>query len=287
MPELPEVEIVRQQLLQVLPGKEIVACHVLTPRIVRQPEVAAFEKRIVGSRFGEIWRRGKYLLFQLGKWELVTHLRMEGRFGLFDARAPLDGYTHLLFTLNGGSQLRYRDVRKFGTMDLLEAGQAASAPFLAGLGPDALDLSYEDFATRFQRPRQVKALLLDQHVLAGVGNIYADEALWRARVHPSCPADRLSEPERRSLYEGLQETLHEAIACGGSTVRSFVDMLGHAGQFQLHCHVYGRQGEPCERCKTPIVKAKIAGRGTSFCPQCQRLRTSVKIAGPYEGRLSP
>lgn len=287
MPELPEVEIVRQQLLQVLPGKEIVACRVLTPRIVRQPGVAAFEKQIVGSQFGEIRRRGKYLLFQLGRWELVSHLRMEGRWALFDARAPLDAYTHLLFTLNDGFQLRYRDVRKFGTMDLLEAGAAASAPFLVELGPDALDLSYEEFAARFRRPRQVKALLLDQHVLAGVGNIYADEALWRARVHPAYPADRLSDPQRRALYEGLQETLYEAIACGGSTVRSFVDMLGHAGQFQRRCHVYGRQGEPCERCKTPIVKAKVAGRGTAFCPQCQRSCTTVKGMGPREKSLSP
>ncbi|GGJ13451.1 formamidopyrimidine-DNA glycosylase [Alicyclobacillus cellulosilyticus] len=272
MPELPEVEQVRRSLEPWVVGKTIRRVEVRLARIIRTPpNPVLFANRLAGRTVTGIARRGKYLLFSVPPDTLVSHLRMEGQYRLEPAGAPLAPHTHVVFQFTDGSELRYRDVRQFGTMDLVGPDDPLP-PGLAALGMEPFDprLTAEVLRACFARRRApVKAVLLDQTVVAGIGNIYADEALFLARIHPQSPACRLSQAEAARLLAALRDVLTRAIAAGGSSIRTYADGYGRHGGFQVSLAAYGRAGAPCPRCGTPIAKVRVAGRGTHFCPVCQ------------------
>ncbi|ERL66359.1 bifunctional DNA-formamidopyrimidine glycosylase/DNA-(apurinic or apyrimidinic site) lyase [Schleiferilactobacillus shenzhenensis] len=275
MPELPEVETVRRGLADTVVGKTIVNVTSDWPKIVGG-DVGAFADVVVGRTIEAIGRRGKYLLFRFsGGVTMVSHLRMEGKYAFtVDPEQTLERFTHVVFTFSDGSQLRYRDMRKFGRMVLVATGDEDQVPGLRELGPEPFDSAFTKSYLRTALQRRhaaIKGVLLNQSVVAGLGNIYADEVLWLTRIHPLTPADEISTIKIGRLREAMITELTKAIAAHGTTVHSFQGADGETGDFQNALHVYGREGQPCERCGTAIVKIRVAGRGTHFCPHCQRL----------------
>ena len=273
MPELPEVEHVRQSLAALLEGQAVERVEVRLARIVRRPGVEAFCSRLAGKRVLRVDRRGKYLLIECDDdVVLVSHLRMEGRYGIRAAGAPLEPHTHVIFHLKGGQELRYQDVRQFGTMDLLNKGELHLLPGLFELGPEPLVDEFDAFYLQRAvdgRLAPIKAVLLDQRVVAGLGNIYVDEALFRAGIHPERQAGQLAKKDLVRLVFAIREVIEEAVQAGGSSVKSYVNGFGEPGRFQSSLRVYGRQGQPCARCGSPIVKGRVGGRGTHVCLHCQ------------------
>ena len=272
MPELPEVETVRRALVPLLEGRTIERAEILDHRLVQPHDPAEVAAELTGETVAKADRRGKYLLLRLASRRvLVVHLRMTGAFLAGPAAAP--GLPHLraLLTLDDGSRLAFTDVRRFGTWTLLEPRQVR--PYLAErLGPEPLgSFSAAAFAERVGgRAAPVKAVLLDQKAIAGVGNIYADEALWRARIHPLAPASSLAPAQLASLHRAVRAALHAGIERQGATLRDYRAPDGSEGGMQDEFKVYGRDGEPCPRCGRAIAKTRVAGRGTHFCPRCQR-----------------
>ena len=277
MPELPEVEIVRTILSEQIIGKTIDDIKITYPKIIRTPaDSEQFKLLLIGKRLDAINRRGKYLLFVFDDITLVSHLRMEGKYLYLDQEASLNlvnKHTHVIFSFTDGTELHYQDVRKFGTMDLVWNQELANFPALAKLGqePIAEDFDAEDFAKRLQgRSCTIKQALLNQEIVSGLGNIYVDDSLAKSGISPLKPARDLTAAEIQRLVPTMREILEEAIRYGGSTIKSFETIYGK-GSMQDHLLVYGQTGKPCFRCGTPIEKIKLAGRGTHYCPSCQRL----------------
>src|SRR5262245_53261386 len=273
MPELPEVESVRRQLEPALVGRRFERVTIDDARLVRPYEPAEVAAELEGERTVAVERRGKYLVvrFESGR-VLLIHLRMTGSL-LHAQRGSLqdDPHRRAVVTLDDGSDVAYRDVRRFGTWLLLEPGEAE--PYLdARVGDEPLDALFT--AARLgerlaARRTSLKAALLDQRTLAGMGNIYVDEALWRARLNPLRPAAGLDRAELRRLHRGIRSALEHGLARQGSTLRDYRLPDGTGGSMQDEFRVYGRGGEPCERCGTPISRTQVAGRTTWFCPTCQ------------------
>ena len=276
MPELPEVETVRRTLNALVAGKTIRAVTVRLPRIIQRPaEPEAFAAALEGRTIRSIGRRGKFLRFELDDLVLVSHLRMEGRYSVCPSDEPLEKHTHVLFHLTDGTDLRYKDVRQFGTMHLFRPGEEFAQPPLGRLGMEPLEDAFTAEALRGLlggRKAPIKPLLLNQAYVAGLGNIYVDESLHKAGIHPERPASSLRPAEWRKLHEAIRATLQEAVDAGGSSVRSYVNGLGEMGMFQLRLYVYGREGEPCRTCGAAIEKTVLGGRGTHVCPVCQPYR---------------
>ena len=277
MPELPEVETVRAQLAPVLTGRRFERVEIHDPRLVRPYEPAEVAAELEGERVAAVERRGKYLIVRFESDRvLLMHLRMTG--SLRHARNGLadDPHRRAVVRLDNGSDVAYRDVRRFGTWLLLEPGELE--PYLATrIGEEPLDALFT--AARLgdrlaKRRAPIKAALLDQRTLAGLGNIYVDEALWRARIHPLRPALTLDRNELRRLHTGIRAALQHGIARQGSTLRDYALPDGGSGSMQNEFKVYGRGGEPCDRCGTPIAKTRVGGRGTWFCPTCQAASSS-------------
>ncbi|WP_394233187.1 DNA-formamidopyrimidine glycosylase [Niallia oryzisoli] len=276
MPELPEVETIRRTLLHLILGKKIQSVSVFWPKIIKLPlEVEQFTDALIGQTIEDIGRRGKFLVFYTDVYALVSHLRMEGRYTVEQSDEPVDKHTHVIFHFTDRTELRYRDVRKFGTMHLFRKGDEFHSLPLAQLGPEPLEDTFDinEFKRKLaSKKRNIKSVLLDQTVLVGLGNIYVDEALFKARIHPERMAQSLSDPEIHVLFESIVETLSEAVKKGGSTVRTYVNSQGEMGMFQLEHNVYGRKGEDCKVCGTELIKTVVGGRGTVFCPNCQNLK---------------
>ncbi|WP_143462098.1 bifunctional DNA-formamidopyrimidine glycosylase/DNA-(apurinic or apyrimidinic site) lyase [Levilactobacillus enshiensis] len=279
MPELPEVETVRRGLNRLVAGAAIDHVEVFYPKMVT-PDRDEFTAELIGRQIERIDRRGKYLLFRFsGDLTMVSHLRMEGKYDVQPEGSPITKHTHVVFHLKDDRELRYTDTRKFGRMRLVPTGQEAAAmPSLAKMGPEpteeTLTLAY--MQTIFGKSHKVvKPFLLDQSRIAGLGNIYADEVLWLSKINPLTPANELTKAQLATLRQSIIEEMALAIQGHGTTVHSFSTAFGEAGQFQNHLHVYGREGEPCERCGTEIEKIKVAQRGTHFCPKCQPLPASA------------
>jgi formamidopyrimidine-DNA glycosylase len=273
VPELPEVETVRRRIEPLLAGRTIVRAEILDARLVRplSPEAVAAELR--GGCVTAVERRGKYLLVRFADHRtLVVHLRMTGSFRHVRPGEAHDGaHVRARLALDDGSELLYRDVRRFGTWDLFAAGE--SEPYLAArLGPEPLGrFTPAALARRIgARSAPIKAVLLDQRVIAGLGNIYVDEALWHARVHPQRPARGLDEDELRRLHRAIRRVLRLGIERQGATLRDYATPEGGTGSMQHEFRVYGRDGEPCDRCGAEIAKTRVAGRGTWTCGRCQR-----------------
>lgn len=272
MPELPEVETVRQTLLEYLPGLTITGVNVHLARIVKYPEPAQFVQELVGQTFCDIERRGKYLKFILSEGQtLVIHLRMTGQLRYSLPDEPVLRHTHIVFSLSNGHELRYTDMRQFGTMYLAGNELIDSISGMHRLGWEPLtDFPLADFADLLKgRKAKIKSLLLNQHIIAGIGNIYADEALFIAGIHPARLANSLSFAEAERLHSAIVQVLRAGVQMRGTSFSDYVDGLGRQGSFQYQLAVYGRAGEPCPRCGSEIVRQKISGRGSHFCPLCQ------------------
>lgn len=280
MPELPEVESVRRGLNELVVGETVEKVEVRWPRIIGSPAHNQFARQLIGQTIEKVDRRGKFLLFYFTDDVMISHLRMEGKYGLVEpeenGQLPIRGkHTHVIFYFESGKKLLYNDVRKFGRMHLVPKGEEFKHTSLMKLGPEpiAKDFILEDmqeFLTR--RTKAIKGVLLDQEIVVGIGNIYADEILHRAQIHPITPANTLTEDEEIRLHETIIQVMEEAVQSGGTTIRSYANAFGEVGNFQDKLQVYGRDGEKCFTCGTEIQKTKVAGRGTHYCPVCQVLK---------------
>ena len=276
MPELPEVETIRRGLEAHLAGRRITGAEVRETRLRRRLDPERLRRLVSGRRVEGVRRRAKYLILDLESGNhLLVHLGMTGQFFIARAGRPRIPHEHVVFGLDDGRTLRYADTRRFGLLEPVEAGGLAAHPLLRGLGPEPLDgdLDPRAFraATRALR-KPIKNFLLDSRALAGVGNIYACEALFRARLHPALPLARLDEARWLRLLSALSRVLREAVARGGTTLQDFVNAEGDAGFFQFRLRVYDRAGRPCPACRAPIRRIVQAGRSTFFCPACQARR---------------
>ena len=261
-------------LQAVLPGRRIVRVRLGKTDFIDDP--AALERELPGVRIRGVRRHGKFLVFDLEAGEagtsapflLLVHLGMTGQLTTAPAEAPAPPHTHVFFTLDDGRELRYTDIRRFGRMAVFANGEPS---LLGELGLDPLDAREGEFSAALHARRaQIKALLLDQRVFRGMGNIYTDESLWRARIHPRRIGANLRPEELRRLYRAVQDVLNEAIRSRGSSISDYVDSDGQQGEFQLKHRAYDREGKKCFRCKTPIRRIIVAGRSSYFCPRCQR-----------------
>jgi formamidopyrimidine-DNA glycosylase len=271
MPELPEVETTRRGVAPLVVGRRVAALHVYDSRL-RWPVPGFLPKRIVGRTIDSLDRRSKYLLFGLGADTLLVHFGMTGSLRAFTDPPPRRAHDHVDIVLDSGVTLRYRDPRRFGAMLWLPPPVNAHA-LLARLGPEPFDDAFDaDYLWRSTRTRSaaIKLVLMDNHLVVGVGNIYANESLFRAEIRPTIPANRVSKPRLARLIREVRATLTDAIAKGGSTLRDYVDSVGEPGYFQLDHFVYGREGLPCRVCGTTIKSVRLGGRATSYCPHCQR-----------------
>jgi len=276
MPELPEVETTRRGLAPSVEQRRIVRA-VVRHRGLRQPVARGLERRLAGARVVTLSRRGKYLLFDCERPDreagtLLVHLGMSGRLWLVDAATPPEKHDHFDLEFDNGRIMRLRDPRRFGLV-LWQAGDPLQHPLLAAIGPEPLTAAFDGTvlhqATR-QRSAAIKPVIMDSHVVAGVGNIYASEALFRAGIDPRTPAQRVSRARCDALAAAIKLTLELAINAGGSTLRDYVGSDGRAGYFQDQFLVYGRAGEPCTHCGAIILELRQAQRATCYCPACQR-----------------
>ena len=272
MPELPEVETVRRSIAPVLEGARLEGVEIRDPRLVRPFDPMLVARELVGERVTEVGRRGKYLIvrFESGR-ALLIHLRMTG--SLRHARRGAladDPHTRAVLRLDNASDVAYRDVRRFGTWELLEERELS--PFLnARVGPEPLgSFTAARLGLRLQgRRAPLKSALLDQRTVAGLGNIYVDEALWWSRLHPLRSAGSLDDDELARLHRAIRRVLRRGIERQGSTLREYALPDGSSGRMQDEFHAYGRGGGPCDRCGTPLQRIVVGGRTTTFCPRCQ------------------
>jgi len=273
MPELPEVETVARELREALPGRRILAVRLEKTDFIDDP--AAMELRLPGSTVLQVRRLGKNLVVDLkngvgeaNNLSLLIHLGMTGQIAIISPEAPVLKHTHVFLSLDDGRELRYTDIRRFGRMAILSNGEQERE--LGELGIEPLEISTEDFRARIgSRKAQIKALLLNQSVMRGIGNIYADESLWRAKIHPRKMGSKLTDDELKRLRRAVQDILSEAIRLRGSSVSDYVDSDGQKGEYQLRHRVYQRDGKKCSRCGSVIRHAIVAGRSSHFCPTCQ------------------
>jgi len=270
LPELPEVETIARGLKLLVQDRMITGSTLCYKKIIRgDPDL--FQKNIVCQRITRVWRRAKLLILDLsGSSHLVFHLKMTGKVWIPCTDACPDKHTHIIFHLDNGESIFFEDQRKFGYCALFNSDELKSWKFFAGLGPEPLQLSLDEFVRIFSSKKtRIKALLLDQKIIAGIGNIYADESLFMAGIHPETPAGKLSFDELQALYQSLKDVLLQAIDAGGSSFRNYRNALGYSGMFQDKFLVYGKKGQCCPKCQTIIKTCRVAGRTSSICPVCQ------------------
>ncbi len=271
MPELPEVETTRRGLAPLVRGATVTAV-VVRNRALRQPVPRNLARILTGRRIDELERRAKYLLFRAGDGTLIVHLGMSGRLWIVSAGTAPETHDHFDLALAGGHTVRFRDPRRFGLV-LWHAGDPLEHKLLRDIGPEPLTAALSaEWLYRETRARggAIKNALMDSHLIAGVGNIYASEALFRARINPRLPARRIGLARYAVLVDKIRETLAEAIDAGGSSLRDYVNPEGKAGYFQNRFFVYGRGGEPCLTCRSTIRALVLGQRSTFYCPRCQR-----------------
>ena len=270
MPELPEVQTVLDTLRLKIQGLKILKIDVLYAPII-EGDLRRFKKKLINQTFNDFKRRGKYLLFEMDDCTLVSHLRMEGKYFIVDDKTPISKHDHIIFHLSNKQQLRYNDVRKFGRMSIIDKDDE----YL-----DFNNLGVEPFSKQFNvrycldytkdKKIAIKQLLLDQHFIAGIGNIYADEILYAIGIHPSSLANKLSNDDYSNLVKETRRILKKAIKAGGTTIRSYTSSLGVTGRFQMNLKVHTMK--KCPKCHSDIVKTRVATRGTYYCPKCQKIK---------------
>jgi formamidopyrimidine-DNA glycosylase len=275
MPELPEVETVVRGLRAALPGRTITGLRLGKTDFIENVE--RLETALPGARIEEVRRFGKFIAMRLAPqlahngsrpshW-LLVHLGMTGQFTVCRPDSPGRPHTHVWLALDDARELRYTDIRRFGRMRLVAAEELPA--FLSHLGYEPLEVPFAEFSAALARRARIKALLLDQRVFRGLGNIYTDESLWRARIHPKRLGARLAPAELRALYAAVRRVLADAIRLRGSSISDFVDSAGSPGDYQRRHRAYGREGQPCYRCGAAIRRVIVAGRSSYFCPRCQ------------------
>lgn len=274
MPELPEVETVRRGLMRIAAGRQINGIDIYYPKMIEN-SVENFKEALIGQTIERINRRGKYLLFRFSNdLTMISHLRMEGSYFNQKTGTAIDKHVHVLFHFTDGTDLGYRDTRKFGRMHLVKTGTEMQYGGLAKIGPEPTEEDLKlDYLVKIMKKShsKIKPFLLNQAHVAGLGNIYADEVLWETQINPEEPTNQVSEAKIAKLRENIIHELARATEHHGTTVHSFKNAFGDAGKFQNELDVYGRGGEKCHRCGTKLVKIKVAQRGTTFCPRCQPL----------------
>jgi formamidopyrimidine-DNA glycosylase len=272
MPELPEVETVVRDLRPQLRGRRITSVQV-SGLALRKPWTPGWQTGLVGQKMLAVQRRGKWIIVRLEEGRhFVLHLGMSGQLTVVEAAEPMQNHVHLILGLDDGTrQLRFRDIRRFGTATLFGDPDELEDFFVdSRLGPEPFELEPSYWRQRLrQAQRSLKAVLLDQRVVAGVGNIYADEALFEARLHPARLGSKLADTDADRLRRAVVTVLKRAIDRRGSSIRNYLGGNGQRGGYQNEFRVYGRTGEPCPRCRTPIDRIRLAGRSTHFCPNCQ------------------
>jgi len=271
MPELPEVETYARDLAQVLVGRTLLGARVEWPNQLPRNTPGALGARVAGQAVRSVARRGKYLVVRLSDDWLIVHLKMSGRLQVVPAAAPANPHAHVVFTLDEGDELRFHDPRKFGRVYVL----ADPDPILGPLGPEPLDAAFDVPTLRQRlggRRARLKPLLLDQTVIAGMGNIYVDEALWTAGLHPLRTADSLAEEEVERLHQAIVSVLARGVALRGTSLSAagYRDLTGNLGEMQGALAVFRRTGEPCPRCGAVIERLVVGTRGTHVCPRCQQ-----------------
>ena len=275
MPELPEVETVKEALNQTIKGQTIKEIELRYEPMVKNMSADEFKEKLINQTIQEVSRRGKYLVFHFDDYQLLSHLRMEGKYFYVDSDFELNPHVHVIFTLENGKRLLYQDTRKFGTYHLYDKAidLETTAPFqVLGLEPFATEFTPSYVKEKIQNKKKpIKSLLLDQTVVCGLGNIYVDEVLYRARLHPLTSSSELTDKDIENVVKYTVEVLARAIELGGTTIRTFRSSHGVSGTFQNELLVHQRKGENCYECHTPIEKIKVGGRGTYFCPTCQKL----------------
>jgi len=274
MPELPEVETIARGVHERIAGERISSTWFSGKKEPMKSPVAAMAEALDGATIARVHRIGKHIVFDLARKgktfaQWIVHLGMSGRLLVNDADVPQPPHTHAELNLSSRKLLRFVDPRRFGRLSVVSFNKNEIG--FTGPGSEPLTISGKEFATLFQgRNTSIKAALLNQSLLHGVGNIYADESLFRAKIRPPCRAGKLSQNQLATLRKALQNVLNEAIKLGGSSVSDYVDADGVEGFFQLRHRVYQRTGEPCLACKTPIKRITLAGRSTHFCTKCQK-----------------
>ncbi len=271
MPELPEVETIVRGLKRTVLGKKIKAITIVPSRVLRN-KLSYFKRNLIGLKIIGVKRRGKNIILQLSSGNLILiHLGMTGNLIYLKRPAPLIKHDHLNMEFSDKSQLRYNDPRKFGKFKLVKSSRIENIGDLKSLGPEPLEITENDFIRLLQTRRgRIKSTLLNQKFIAGIGNIYADEALFEAKIYPEEKPCNISSNRLKKLHQAIQKILKKAIHAGGSSIDNYLDVEGKQGFFQFYHKVYGKTGKPCPRCKTRIKRITLNQRSTHFCPQCQR-----------------
>ena len=273
MPEKPEVITVTKKLERRLKGRKITDCRVIYEPIIDYPSSQEFSARIKGQTMHEFTTRGKWIVITLDQDYLLIHLRMEGKFFFREKGAPLEKHHHVIFTIDEEEELHFQDVRKFGRMKLIPKDKILMMPPFTELGLEPWDkhLTVEYLKEHLKKKKvPIKTALLDQSIITGIGNIYDDEILFLSRISPLKPACLLTDEELEAIIKNTVITLDKAIKEGGTTIHSFTSEEGVTGLFQNHLYVHTKEGNPCPRCGTKIIKTKVNGRGTYYCPECQK-----------------
>lgn len=272
MPELPEVETIKRDIEKNLIGHKVIDVWADSPKQLK-PDLETFKKAVIGKTFKEIGRRAKLFIFHIDSIPLIVHLKMSGRLLYRNQTDPSDRFTHIVLKLDRRKELRFADLRKFGWMMVLkDKGELDSLLSEFGIEPFTPTFTLEKFKKIISsKPTKIKPLIMDQKQIAGVGNIYSDEALWCAKIHPERPAKNLSSDEIKKLYDCIIESLKQGIADRGTSVDQYVDLKGQKGKHGQNLQVFRKNGKPCPRCGTIIKKIRVGGRGTHYCPGCQPL----------------
>lgn len=272
MPEIAEVETVKERLNNEVLNKRIKKVQIIYDKTIESDKNEFLEK-LINEQFTQVLRRGKYLIFQTNNYDIVSHLRMEGRFYYKDSESPILKHEHIIISFDNNKDLRYYDSRKFGRMCLLKKGEYINYPGIKKLGIEA---NSDKLTTKYlygllhNKTIAIKTALLDQTIISGLGNIYDNEVLYAAGIDPSRPSNSISIAECELIVKHSKRIIDEAIKCGGTTIHSFESALGVTGGYQEYLVVHGNNGKPCPKCKTLIKKIKVNGRGTYYCPNCQK-----------------
>jgi len=271
MPELPEVETVKNTLKQQVLNKTIKNVEVLF-NLIEYPSVEEFKKQIINQTIIDIKRKGKWLMFELNDYYLLSHLRMEGKYHIRKYGDQIGKHEHIIFTFTDDSELRYNDTRKFGKMHLIDKDKVYDMKPLneLGLEPWDVNLNIDYLKEKYSNKKiPIKTVLLDQSIITGIGNIYADEILFLCRINPLKKSNELNDIELENIIKYIKEVLESAIKLGGTTIRSYESSEGVHGKFQNNLYVHNHEGEKCPNCNTTIIKIKVNGRGTYYCSNCQ------------------
>lgn len=273
MPELPEVETVKETLKRKVLNNEIIGVDILWDGIIAEPDISTFKKNIKNQTIRDITRRGKWLVFHLDDYYLLSHLRMEGKYFLRKSSDEIKKHEHVIFHFKDNTDLRYHDVRKFGKMHLVKKEEFNDYEVVKELGLEPWDKGLDNKYLKDKyklKKLPIKTVILDQSIIVGIGNIYADEILFLSGINPLAKANTLSSKKLDLIIENTKKTLDKAISEGGTTIRSYTSDEGVSGRFQNNLYVHQRKDEKCLNCGETIKKIRVGGRGTYYCPKCQK-----------------